>query len=71
MYFANVQIADLSVTQIFQEKVEESQRGVMGGVQSSLNEFMSLIKFIFTIVLPYPDMFGYLICLSWTFVFLG
>jgi iron-regulated transporter 1 len=64
-------IADLSVTQIFQEEVEESQRGVINGVQDSLNKLMDLVKFALVIFLPSPDTFGYLIFLSWFFVFLG
>jgi len=64
-------IADLSVTQIFQEEVEESQRGIINGVQDSLNKFMDLIKFVLVILLPSPETFGYLIFISWVFVFLG
>jgi iron-regulated transporter 1 len=64
-------IADLSITQIFQENVEEHQRGVLGGVQSSLNSAMDLVKFIFVLVLPYQNMFGILILLSYSFVCAG
>ena len=35
--FAGLWIIDLSVTQILQEEVEEDRRGVINGVQDSLN----------------------------------
>lgn len=61
-------VADLSITQIFQENVEEHQRGVLGGVQNSLNSTMDLIKFLFVLFLPYQNTFGILILLSFSFV---
>ena len=64
-------IADLSVTQFFQEDVIESQRGIINGVQDSMNQIMNLIKFILVIVLPNLSTFGFLIISSWAFVFLG
>lgn len=62
---------DLSVTQLFQEEVQESERGVVGGVQSSMNNLMDLIHFILVIVLPAPSQFGLLILTSVVFVCLG
>jgi len=64
-------IADLSVTQIFQEGVAEDRRGILNGVQDSLNQAMSLLKFFLVIIFPSPETFGYLVFLSWIFVFIG
>ena len=64
-------MADLTITQIIQENVAEKERGVIGGVQSSLNRFMDMLKFILVICLPYPETFGILIILSILFVFGG
>jgi len=64
-------MADLSVVQIFQERIPEHQRGVLNGVQGSLNQTMNLIKFLIVIILPNSDTFAYLILASWLFVFMG
>ncbi|CAH1238030.1 SLC40A1 [Branchiostoma lanceolatum] len=62
---------DLTVTQIFQETVEENHRGVAFGVQNSLNFFMDMLHFILVIVLPAPETFGFLILLSYAFTVMG
>ena len=64
-------IADLSISQIFQENIEEEKRGVIGGVQTSLNSFFDLVKFVFVLFLPDSHTFGILIILSFTFVSSG
>lgn len=64
-------MADLSVTQIIQESVEETRRGVINGVQTSLNQFVDLIKFILIICLPSVNSFGYLIMVSWVAMLLA
>jgi len=64
-------IADLSVTQILQENVEEQKRGVIGGVQNSLNSSFNLLKFCLVLIMPDPHMFGILIILSFTFICFG
>ncbi|KAK4320472.1 hypothetical protein Pmani_008638 [Petrolisthes manimaculis] len=61
-------VADLSVTQILQEGVEESQRGAINGVQSSLNQTLDLLRSILIIILPRRETFGILIILSFFFV---
>ena len=61
-------MADLSISQIFQENVEESKRGVLGGVQTSLNSFFDLVKFVSVLFLPDSHTFGILIILSFVFV---
>ena len=57
-------IADLSVHQIFQEELEEQQRGTVSGVQTGLCSLMDLLKFGLVIALPHPNEFGFLIILS-------
>ncbi|KAI8489966.1 hypothetical protein Bbelb_323270 [Branchiostoma belcheri] len=62
---------DLTVTQLYQETVEENHRGVVFGVQNSLNFFMDMLHFILVIILPAPETFGFLILLSFAFVVAG
>ncbi|XP_070565077.1 ferroportin-like isoform X3 [Ptychodera flava] len=62
---------DLTVTQIIQENVRETQRGVFNGVQNSLNSFMEMLHFVLVIVAPRPETFGLLIIISFVFVFTG
>ena len=58
-------IVDLTITQILQERVEEERRGVINGVQDSLNNSMDLLKCILVILLPDAKDFGCLIILSY------
>lgn len=62
---------DLTVTQLFQEQIEEQERGIVNGVQSSLNKSMDMIHFVLVIALPAPNMFGILVLLSAFFVCMG
>ncbi|XP_077978601.1 ferroportin-like isoform X2 [Glandiceps talaboti] len=62
---------DLVVTQLFQENVMETQRGVVNGVQNSLNSLMEILQFTLVIILPKPETFGILIMLSFIFVSAG
>jgi len=64
-------IADLSISQIQQEEVVEEKRGVIGGVQTSLNQFFNVTKFLLVIFLPDPHTFGILIIISFAFVSAG
>ena len=64
-------IADLSITQIIQENVEETKRGVFGGVQDSLNQSFNMIKFCLVLIMPKENMFGILIILSFIFISFG
>lgn len=61
-------LADLTVTQILQEGVEEGQRGAINGVQSSLNQSLDLLRSVLLIILPRRETFGFLILLSFLFV---
>ena len=64
-------IADLTITQLFLENVEETQRGIVNGVQTSLNQLMDILKCIMVIVAPKPETFGILILISFGFILLG
>merc|ERR1712121_105401 len=64
-------IVDLTVNQLLQEKVEEEVRGVVNGVQESLNNTLDLAKCILVIMLPAEETFGLLIIASFTSVSLG
>ena len=64
-------LSDLSVTQIIQENVEERKRGAIGGVQTSLNSSLNLIKFCLVLIMPHQEMFGILIILSFIFICFG
>ena len=64
-------MADLTITQLFLEHVEESQRGIVNGVQTSLNQLMNMLKFVMVIVAPQPEVFGLLIIISFAFILLG
>ncbi|KAI0221131.1 Solute carrier family 40 member 1 [Lamellibrachia satsuma] len=64
-------MADLVVTQLLQETVQERERGIVNGVQHSLNMLMDVMKFTLVIVLPNIETFGYLIILSFIFICLA
>ena len=62
---------DLSTNQIIQENVSEKERGIVGGVQHSLNQIFQLIKFGLVILLPKMPTYGYLAIISYGAVFIG
>ncbi|XP_013881655.1 solute carrier family 40 member 1 [Austrofundulus limnaeus] len=62
---------DLTVTQLIQENVIESERGVINGVQNSLNYLLDLLHFIMVILAPNPEAFGLLVLISVSFVAMG
>ena len=64
-------ITDLVITQLQQEYVPESQRGIVGGVQHSANNLFNVGQYVLTIVLPLPAQFGYLILISICAIFIG
>lgn len=61
-------MADLVVTQLLQENVQEMERGIVNGVQHSLNRLMDMLKFILVICLPAIETYGILILLSFLFI---
>ena len=64
-------MADLTVTQIFQENVASTQIGIVNGVQNSFNMLLDMLKFLLVIILPKPNTFGILILLSFLFIFMS
>ncbi|XP_076326807.1 ferroportin-like isoform X2 [Tachypleus tridentatus] len=60
-------LLDMTVNQFLQELVEEKERGVVSGVQYSLNMTMDLAKFLLVIAIPWTETFGILIILSFAF----
>eukprot|EP00923_Selenidium_pygospionis_P048923 GHVN01084187.1.p1 GENE.GHVN01084187.1~~GHVN01084187.1.p1 ORF type:complete len:200 (+),score=7.00 GHVN01084187.1:150-749(+) len=64
-------MSDLTVTQLLLETPAEHERGIINGVQNSLNKLMDIIKFMLVIFLPWPQMFGWLVILSFTFIVIG
>ena len=64
-------IADITITQTIQEDVEEEHRGVINGVQNSMNSLMDTIKFTLVILLPAEKTFGFLILASFVSIVCG
>ncbi|XP_072535200.1 ferroportin [Salminus brasiliensis] len=62
---------DLTVTQLLQETICESERGVVNGVQSSMNYLMDLLHFLMVISAPQPQHFGILVIVSVLFITTG
>jgi iron-regulated transporter 1 len=60
---------DLSVTQLMQESVPEAERGVVGGVQKSLQSLMDMLTYIVGLVISNPKDFGTSIRISFMVVF--
>ena len=64
-------MSDLTVTQLLLETPAEHERGVINGVQSSLNKLMDILKFLIVMFLPWPEVFGWLIIMSFAFICIG
>ncbi|XP_052286243.1 solute carrier family 40 member 1-like isoform X2 [Dreissena polymorpha] len=64
-------MADLTITQLFMESIRENERGIVNGVQTSLNTMMDMLKFVLVIAIPQPELFGFLILLSFSFICIG
>jgi len=64
-------IVDLTVNQLLQEKVDEDVRGVVNGVQDSLNNALDLAKCVLVILLPSAETFALLIFASFVSINLG
>ncbi|KAM9487749.1 ferroportin [Clarias gariepinus] len=62
---------DLTVTQLLQETIYESERGIVNGVQSSMNYMMDLLHFLMVISAPQPQHFGILVIISVMFITVG
>ena len=59
------------MTQLLQENVVESERGIINGVQNSMNYLLDLLHFIMVILAPNPEAFGLLVLISVSFVAMG
>ena len=64
-------IVDLTINQILQERVAEDRRGVVNGVQDSINNTFDLLKCVFVILLPSEETFALLIFISFASINLG
>ena len=64
-------VVDLTVSQILQEMVEEDVRGVINGVQDSMNNALDLTKCVLVILLPAQETFGLLIIASFVSINIG
>ena len=64
-------IVDLTINQILQERVAEDKRGVVNGVQDSLNNTLDLLKCVLVIILPNMETFAILIFLSFVSINIG
>ena len=64
-------ISDLTIMQTLQEEVEEENRGVINGVQNSINSLMETIKFSLVVSLPGEKTFGFLIIASFISIVCG
>lgn len=64
-------LTDLVINQIFQENIKENERGVIGGVQSSLNTFFDLVKYLAVIVFNDVNQYGYLVIMSTSAIFIS
>lgn len=56
---------------MFLQAVVETERGIISGIQRSLNQLMDMLKFLMVILAPYPQEFGLLVLISFVFVCLG
>lgn len=64
LYRFGLWITDLCITQEMQEEIPERQRGVVNGVQHSINQLMDMLKNVMVILLPASETFGLLVILS-------
>ncbi|XP_048731277.2 solute carrier family 40 member 1-like isoform X3 [Ostrea edulis] len=61
-------VSDLTITQLFLQSVEETERGIVNSMQNSMNKLMDMLKFAMVIVAPYPHQFGLLVLISFSFI---
>lgn len=54
-----------------QETISESERGIVNGVQNSMNYMMDLLHFLMVIFAPKPEHFGILVIISVLFITVG
>jgi len=59
------------VTQIIQENTAEHERGVINGIQASLNMMLETLKYTLVVIVPRIPQFGYLVMASFSFIVIG
>jgi iron-regulated transporter 1 len=64
-------LTDLVIHQMIQESVDEDKRGVIGGVQNSMNKIFDTLKYFCVIFLSEITQYGYLVILSVSAVFIS
>ncbi|CAJ0958998.1 unnamed protein product, partial [Mesorhabditis belari] len=64
-------MADLAITQVMQEGVEEGERNTVFGVHNALCQTFSVLKDVMVILLPEPSTFAICMVISYLFVFSG
>ena len=57
-------LTDLVIYQIIQENVEEKKRGIIGGVQNSMNSIFELIIHVLVFIWSDASQYGYLVIVS-------
>ncbi|CAL1546830.1 unnamed protein product, partial [Lymnaea stagnalis] len=63
--------ADLTIIQLFLERVDTKERGIVNGVQGSLNQLMDFLKYGLVHFLPHIHQFGILVIISFGFICTG
>ncbi len=58
-------VFDIAVTQLFQLHVDDDVRGLVGGVQQSLNSFFGMLSFVLGIMIPNPEYFSYYVSIGY------
>jgi solute carrier family 40 (iron-regulated transporter), member 1 len=58
-------VFDISVTQLFQLHVDEEVRGLVGGVQQSLNALVGMLAFVLGILISDPEYFHYYVSVGY------
>lgn len=61
-------VFDISTTQLFQLHVDEEVRGLVGGVQQSLNALFGMFSFVLGILIPDPAYFHYYVSVGYVSV---
>lgn len=69
--FSGLWVSDLTITQLFLQTVEETERGIVSSMQNSMNKLMDMLKFVMVIIAPYPHQFGLLVIISYVFICLA
>lgn len=61
-------VFDITMKQFFQECVDEEYRGIVGGLQNSLQAFFGLMVYVLGIIFPNPSDFYILVATGYVSV---